>query len=112
MTCTETTHDRTLHVGRCCRGIGDSAAAVPPAPPPVALQRADNRHSRRALANLRAFLSRTDLALPAGLAEREYEGLDAGLGEDDLERSVGDRSALTDQLVQPLLIDRALALLR
>ena len=46
-----------------------------------------------------------------GLAEREHEGLDARLGEGDLERPVGDRAALADQLVQPLLIDYALALL-
>ncbi len=52
-----------------------------------------------------------DVRLANGLAEREHEGLDARVGKDDLERPVGDRSALADQLVEPLLSDRPVALL-
>jgi hypothetical protein len=41
----------------------------------------------------------------AGLAEGEGEGLYAWVVEGDLERAVGDRAPLTDELVQPRLRD-------
>src|SRR3954452_12981662 len=47
----------------------------------------------------------------AGSAEGEHVGLDAGGEEADLERAVGDRSLLTNELVEPLLDDGAVALL-
>ena len=45
-----------------------------------------------------------------GLAEREAVRLDVGSEERDLERTVGDRSALADQLIQTLLGQRSLSL--
>src|SRR3954466_12809196 len=43
------------------------------------------------------------------LTEREGEGLRAGVEEGDLERALGDRAALADELIQPRLGDRARA---
>jgi hypothetical protein len=44
-------------------------------------------------------------------AEGEDEGLHARVEELDVELPVGDGTALTDQLVEPLLVERAVALL-
>src|SRR5713101_10035931 len=44
------------------------------------------------------------------LAEREDVGLDAGGEEHDLECAVGDRASLANQLIQPLLGHRPVAL--
>src|SRR3954467_14549063 len=46
----------------------------------------------------------------AGLAERQGVGLHAGVEEGDLERALGDRALLADELVQPRLGHRAGAL--
>ena len=43
------------------------------------------------------------------LAESKRVGLNAGVGERDLEGAVGDGTLLTDELVQPLFGDRAVA---
>ena len=43
-------------------------------------------------------------------AERERERFHAGIEELDLELSIGDRSRLSNQLIQALLGDRAVAL--
>src|SRR5262249_39177275 len=45
------------------------------------------------------------------LAEREREGLDAGVEERDLAGAIGNRPALPDELVEPLLDDGAVALI-
>src|SRR5256885_15959587 len=45
-----------------------------------------------------------------GLAERERKSLHAGIEKLDLEPSIGDRLRLSDQLIQPLLGNRAVAL--
>ena len=45
------------------------------------------------------------------LPEGEHVGLGAGVGEGDLERALGDRTVLADQLVEPLLGDGPGALL-
>ena len=47
---------------------------------------------------------------PRHLAEREREGLHAGIEKLDLEQPIGDRLGLPDQLIQALLGDRAVAL--
>ena len=44
------------------------------------------------------------------LAKREREGLRAGIEELDLEQSIDDRLGLSDQLIQPLFGNRAVAL--
>ena len=44
------------------------------------------------------------------LAEGEHVGLDAGRKKGDLEGAVGDRSRLANQLIEPLLGDRSVAL--
>ena len=46
-----------------------------------------------------------------GSAEREREGLHARIEKLDLEQSIGDGPGLPDQLIQPLLGNRAVALL-
>src|SRR3954451_10084470 len=48
-------------------------------------------------------------AVRAGLAEGEGVGLCAGVEEGDLERALGDRTPLADEVVQPRLGDRAVA---
>jgi hypothetical protein len=47
----------------------------------------------------------------APLSEREHVGLDARVEERDVERVLADRSGLADELVQPLVRSRAVALL-
>lgn len=61
--------------------------------------------------------SRRGVADPEGsrvqyrvLAEGKREGLHAGFEEGDLEGAVGDGALLPDELVEPLLGDRAVAL--
>src|SRR5216683_8362163 len=47
---------------------------------------------------------------PPDLSESEAVGLNAGGGEGDLESAVGDGAGLADELVHPLLCDRAIAI--
>ena len=49
-------------------------------------------------------------AVAEALAEREAVGLGPGSIEADLERAVGDRPALANQLMEPLLGQRAATL--
>src|SRR5262249_33094947 len=51
------------------------------------------------------------IAAPSASAEREDVSLDVGTAEGDVERSVHDRAALPDQLVQPRLAHRPPTLL-
>src|SRR4030095_15276100 len=50
------------------------------------------------------------LTAPCGLAEGEGVGLDAGIQEGDLEGVLADRAGLAEELVQPRVGDRAVAL--
>src|SRR6266571_1501455 len=47
---------------------------------------------------------------PPDLSESEAVGLNAGVGEGDLESAVGDGAWLVDELVHPLLGDRAVTI--
>jgi hypothetical protein len=46
----------------------------------------------------------------AASAERERERLHTGIKELDLELAIGDRSGLSNQLIQPLLDERSFTL--
>jgi hypothetical protein len=51
-----------------------------------------------------------DMGRPRDLAEGERVGLGAWIGESDLEDGLSDRPALANELVGPLLRDRAVAI--
>ena len=50
------------------------------------------------------------MVVPPDLSEGEAVGLNAGVGEGDLEGAAGDGAGLADELVHPLLCDRAVAI--
>src|SRR5262245_6385667 len=69
---------------------------------------ARSERSDRGLARRRPVIH--DAPLPWS-AEREHEGLDAAVRELDLEQAVVDRWWLTDQLIHPLIVRGAVAVL-